>query len=305
MVWNLEDNPIDHKELEIYKYIKQQSGNTQFAHTVSRFIALRDYVDAHRFDSPADLRKNVLSNGSPLFSKSESEQVFKLTAKTGGVTGTELSVADNVVNQWARYLYEWQPGFIRDGVDAVSPYIFISKTLEAGKFGPIFSVALDAITATLPSIAATLEDLTPQILGFVPLPEAGPVGAIIGWLLASIFIILGMLIHLSRQHFGQAFVMSFLLIPFLGISLYNGALSGERFLTRTSARRERMINTVSDLFGKEAAVAVEAVTPDLLEEAPTHSTTSVEQLSGGGRRNRLSRRAPSKGKWRTRRRSKL
>jgi hypothetical protein len=225
-------------------------------------------------------------------------------------------------------MYEWQPSFIKEGLDMISPYVFIAKTLESGPFGPIFGIALDAVTATLPAIATATENLTPEIIGFLPIPEAGPVGAIIGWMIASVFVILSMLIHISQQHFGQAFIISFLLIPFLGTTLYNGALSGEKFATKAVAKREKLINTVSDLFGEVPATVVEAAIPDPLEtpeDTPKKSVdlvdmskkaisavglpSSLHELADkvegpiGGKR--LSRHTHSKGKWRTQRRSRL
>jgi hypothetical protein len=317
MVWSLEDNPLNHKELEIYKYIKRQSGNSEFAHTVSRFIDLREYLDTHTFNSATDLRNSILSHGIPIFSKSEAEQIFKLTAKTGG--GGSVDILDNMINQWVQYMYEWQPGFIKTGSDIISPYVFIGRTLESGAFGPIFGIALDSITAILPSIAAAIENLTPGIIGFLPIPEAGPIGAIIGWMLASVFVILAMLINLSRAHFGKAFIVSFLLIPFLGSTLYNGALSGERLGTKIATRRKELINSVGQHFGETPATVLEAVIPDPLqtpEDTPKKPVnlidmgkktisglkTSVGMPKGG---KRLSRRNHSKGKWLTRRRSKL
>lgn len=319
MVWSLEDNPLDHKELEIYKYIKRQSGNSDLAHTVSRFVALREYLDGNKFASPAELRKNVVSHGIPIFSKSESEHLFNLVAKTGG--GADVEIADNVIGEWVKYMYEWQPSFIQEGIDMVSPYVFIAKTLESGPFGPLFSIALDSITATLPIIATSAENLTPAIIGFLPIPEAGPVGAIIGWMIASVFVSLSMLVHLSRAHFGQAFIISFLLIPFLGTTLYNGALSMEKFGTKVAAKREKLINTASDLFGEVPAIVLDAALPDPLgtpeeSEAKKKSLTELVTSAGlptslheladkiegprtGGKR--LSSHGHSKGKWRTQR----
>jgi hypothetical protein len=327
MVWNLENNPLDHKELEIYKYLKKQSGNSDLAHTVSRFVDLREYLDSHSFDSPAELRKNILYRGIPIFSKTESEHLFKLIAKTGG-GGADVDLADNIINQWVRYMYEWQPSFIQEGLDMITPYVFIAKTLESGPFGPLFSIALDAVTATLPSIATAAENLTPEIIGFLPIPEAGPVGAIIGWMIASVFVVLSMLVHISREHFGQAFIISFLLVPFLGTTLYNGALSTERFATKTVAKREKLISTASDLFGEVAATVLEAAIPDPLE-TPEESSKKKEDLLEMGKKalsdiglptslheladrvegprggKRLSRHNHMKGKWRTQRRSRL
>jgi hypothetical protein len=286
MVWALEDNPLNHREVEIYKYLKKSSGDSNFAHAVSRFVDLREYLDSHNFKDSNELRSNILSRGVPLFSSSEAEHLFKLTAKTGGG-----ELAENIISGWVRYMYEWQPSFIQDGIEAISPYLFILKTLESGKFGPIYSIALDSISATLPTIATSIENLTPDIIGFLPIPGSGPIGGIIGWMLASVFVVLSMLLDISRQHFGQAFLISFLLVPFLGTTLYNAALSGERLVEKTAAKREKLITSVGDLYGEPAAAVVDSLVPNPFEE-PT-----------GGKR--LSSHAHSKGKWRTQRRSKL
>jgi ABC-type multidrug transport system fused ATPase/permease subunit len=319
MVWSLEDNPINHRELEIYKYIKKGTGNTELAHTVSRFIDLREYLDSHSFGTPEELRRSILTHDIPIFSKSESEQLFKLIAKKGGAQG---ELIDNTVNQWVKYMYEWQPSFIQIGIDVVSPFIFIAKTMESTPaVGPLISIALDAVTSTLPVIANSIETLTPEITGFIPLPEAGTIGVIIGWMLASIFVILAMLLNLSRQHFGQAFLVSFLLIPFLGTSLYNGAISGEKFATKVVSKREKLIDTAGDIFGEQTAVALETIIPDPLnvpeDDKPKHKANLMEMSKGavkglansvgmpatGGKR--LSRHRHNRSKWQTRRRSRL
>jgi hypothetical protein len=311
MVWDLKNNPIHHQEVEIYKYVKKLSGDPEFAHNVSRFVDLRSYLDSHKFKDGEDLRKNVVSNGVPIFSKSEADHLFVLLAKTGG------GVADNIVNGWVQYMYEWQPSFIQEGIDVISPYLFITKTLESGELGPIFSIALDSITALLPAIGTSLQTITPEVIGFLPIPEAGPVGAIIGWMLSSVFVVLGMLLNISRQHFGQAFIISFLLVPFLGTALYNGALSGEKFAEKTAARREKLVKSVGDLYGETAGEVIDGVIPEIGEEqesipvpkinvldklgvpeALRSLANTVEDPKGG---KRLSRHKHSKGKWRTQR----
>ena len=312
MAWSLEDNPLNHREVEIYKYLKKASGDSNFAHTVSRFVDLRDYLDSHKFEDGNDLRNKITSRGVPLFSSSEAEHLFKLIAKTGG------GVTDNIINGWVRYMYEWQPSFIKEGIDTISPFLFITKTLESGELGPIFGIALDSIAATLPTIATSVENLTPDIIGFLPVPGSGPVGGIIGWMLASVFVVLSLLLNISRQHFGQAFLISFLLVPFMGTTLYNAALSGERLLEKTAAKREKLIDSVGKLYGEPSAAVVDSLVPDPFEEdapAPTVTLESLgiptnlhelaDKVEGPKGGKRLSRHAHSKGKWRTQRRSRL
>jgi len=323
MVWNLEDNPLNDRELRIYKYVKKQSGNAGLARNISRFVDLREYLDTHPFKSADELRRDVLSNGAPLFSKPESAQLFKLLVKKGG--GPE--VLDNALRQWVDFLYEWQPAFLQDVEDTVSPYFFILKTIESDEtFGPLLSIALDSVTAILPSVAKSIQEITPTLVGLTGLPEGGPIGSVIGWMIASIFVGLAMMIHLSRDHFGQAFTVSFLLIPFLSNSLNSAAMSGEKILTSVAEKRQKLIGTTRNLLGDEMADGVDALVPDLLateeEQAakpkvdiqakgkelvsslaiPSKLRSLADSIEGG---KRLSRHRHVKSKWRTLRKSKL
>jgi hypothetical protein len=296
MVWNLEDNPIEQRELKIFKYVRNMSGDIEFAHTVSRFVNLNDYLHRQNYKSPEELRIDVLSEGRPLFSKAESNQLFRMISKTGGATGDLL---DETISGWLQWLYEWSPGFIKTGTDIVSPLLFIAKTLEAGPFGPMLSIALDSTVAALPATAAAIESVVPKVMGFLPIPESGPVGEIIGWMIASVFVILAMLLNISRQHFGQAFIVSFLMIPFFGTTLYSGALAAEKLAgklsTRFSEQREKLLEVVEKLpiIGPEASKTLEANLPKITDVMPP--------TIGKG----LSSQIRSKSKWRTQRRSRM
>lgn len=296
MVWNLEDNPIESRELKIFKYVRSMSGNTEFAHTVSRFVDLNDYLRKQNYKNPEELRRDVLSEGKPLFSTAESKQLFRLISKTGGATGDLL---DETISAWLQWLYEWSPGFIKTGTDVVSPLLFIAKTLEAGPFGPMLSIAMDSTAAALPATAATIESVVPKVMGFLPIPESGPVGEIIGWMIASVFVILALLLNVSRQHFGQAFIVSFLMIPFFGTTLYSGALAAEKLAgklsTRFSEQREKLLEVVGKLplIGPEATKTLEANLPKITDVMPP--------AIGKG----LSSQIRSKSKWRTQRKSRM
>lgn len=295
MVWNLEDNPIESRELKIFKYVRKMSSNAEFAHTVSRFVNLNDYLQKQNYKTAEELRIDVLSEGRPLFSASESKQLFRMISKTGGATG---DVLDEAIGGWLKWLYEWSPGFIKTGTDVVSPLLFIAKTLESGPFGPLLGIAMDSTAAILPATAATIESVVPKVMEFLPIPESGPVGEIIGWMIASVFVILALLLNISRQHFGQAFIVSFLLIPFFGTTLYTGALAAEKLAgkisTRFTEQKEKLLEVVSKIrtMGAEAAETLRANLPQIEDSTPP--------TGGKG----LSSQIHSKGKWRTQRRSR-
>ena len=198
-----------------------------------------------------------------------------------------------------KWLYEWSPGFIKTGTDAVSPLLFIAKTLESGPFGPMLSIAMDSTAAMLPATASTIESVVPKVMEFIPIPESGPIGEIIGWMIASVFVLLAMLLNISRQHFGQAFIVSFLLIPFFGTTLYSGALAAEKLAgklsTRFTEQKEKLLEVVRRIqgMGNEAADTLRANLPQIKDVTPA---------TGAGKG--LSSQIHSKSKWRTQRRSR-
>jgi hypothetical protein len=172
---------------------------------------------------------------------------------------------DNMILRWIGFVREWTPQFVTDTADTVAPYVFILKGLEESPdFGPLLAISLDAVEAGLKSTAAVIQNSAPVIVGLLPIPEAGPVGAVLGWLVASVFIFLLVAIHLSRKQFGQAFIASFGLIPIVGESLYNAAMSGEKFIQKTSERREKLIGSVRNVAGDYAADTLDALVPDPL-----------------------------------------
>lgn len=290
MEWDLEHNTLDKDERRVYMYVLKQSKNKDLAQTVVNFISLRKYLDEHPFKTAEELRNNVVYNGRPIFSTAEAKQLTKLLEKKGGDLATDKpEVVDVLVRQWVQFLYEWQPAFVKDGEDVLSPYFFILKTLEADEtFGPLLGISLEAATAALPAIAKSAQEISTTL--------GGPVGSIIGWMIASIFVGLAMMIHLSRDHFGQAFVVSFLLIPMLSNTLNSAAVAAQRVVTKATDRRQKLIDSTEKIFGKEVSEQVGYIIPDLFEDVP------VPAPETGGKR--LSRHRRIKSKWQTRRKSK-
>lgn len=263
MTWTLQSQPVGAHELEVYKYLKTQTGNTELARNVTQFMDLRNYIDGHNFQSAAELRKNILSNGEPLFSKNQSETIFEKSKKRGGGS-------DSALRSLVDFFYGWMPyGFTVIAEDVITPNIYILSVLEKDpEAGPLYTVALDAVTASLPPAATAISDITADVIGAIPIPESGPVGGLIGWMVGSVLSFLVMMIHLSRRHFPEAAMLSFDLIPFVGQALYQAALAGEKFVKKTADKRDKLIQTATRLYGNDIGSIVSDLIPDLTVETP-------------------------------------
>jgi hypothetical protein len=288
--WKLEDPTTDPKEIAIIKYLKETTGNEELANNAGRMVGLYNFLERNRFSSPDEIHNAVFVGSEPMFTLEQSEKIYGMLSDSKFVGGAgetptglptqqqeHVELLDNLIIRLVYFVRGWTPKFILDNVDSVTPFLFILRTFEHNEVvGPLLGVALDAVTSILPTIASTIQNLSPTIIGLLPLPEAGPVGALIGWAVSSLFTFLAMALHISRGHFGQAFIVSFLMIPFAGASLYSAAMSGERVLTRTADRRARLITTVTRLLGEGAGQIANSVIPDVLYD-PSQNQETLSQ----------------------------
>jgi hypothetical protein len=273
--WAYDDLPVDPREDVITNYLDDTTDDFNLAKNAGRMWGLYLYLTSRPFQSPADVQSSVFMDSqrtNPMFTESQATSVFELlnTQKGGAInaSGEQVEILDNMIIQWINRVREWTPAFITDTTDTFAPYVFILKGLEENEeYGVLLGVALDATEAGLKSTAAVIQNMAPVIIGLLPLPEAGPIGAVIGWMVASVFIFLLLAIHVSRRQFGQAFIVSFGLIPIVGESLYNAAMSGEKFAQKTFEKRGRLVENVRKMLGDEIADTLDAIIPNPLAPA--------------------------------------
>ena len=323
--WAFDDPLNDEKEITVVNYLKKQTKDKELSEHAGRLWGLYLFLSSKSFSSPDEIQSSVFldtKRTEPMFTREESERIFELlNQQQGGASKEEVEILDNLVLKWVYFIRDWSPAFVTDTADTLSPYIFILKGLEENEeFGPLIGIALDATEAGLKTTAAVIQNMAPVIVGLLPLPEAGPVGAVLGWMVASIFIVLLVAVHVSRRQFGQAFIVSFGLIPIAGESLYNAAMSGERFLQKTSAKRGRLLDSTRKILGDGVADTLDSVIPDPLSPAVATSYDStpapVDNTEGeialqkelasykpvrGGKTKRFSKKRRKNTKWRTQR----
>ena len=293
-IWIYDDKPTDPREKKLAAFLKSRLKDDNTAEMAGRYWGLYLFLLTHKFNSAEELRKSVrLSKNTMMFTKDQAEDLFKTinTKKGGGPNVQDVAALDAIIDRMLNFVYKnltTAIPCIGNTIDFVSPYVFFLKTIEYGEefefIGPFVGTAMDAVTTTLPVLAASIENLAPTVIGLLPIPEAGPIGAVLGWMVASVFVDLTMLIHTSREHFGQAFITSFLLIPFVGSSLYAAANSGDRFLEKISKKRERLIEVTRKHFGDEIADGLGSVLidPEYNPLEPQKALTSEEEQTTNG-----------------------
>jgi hypothetical protein len=269
MDWVYDDTPSSEYGDTIKKYVYSRSKNKQLSKNTERIISLYNFLKSHQFKNPKELRNSVFLDKNKrehIFSEDQSKLLFRMlkTQKGGNESGADTAdkVADKVIDA-ARSV---TPEFIKGPIDTVTPYVLILRTVErAPALGPFISIWLDAATATLPVIATTIQNITPTIVGFLPIPEAGPIGSMIGWGMSAMFIFMAIGINMSRGHFGEGFINSFLLIPFVGTSLHNAAIKGEKFVTNLFGKRKEVIKSAEyvPIIGSTISRGLDSIIPTL------------------------------------------
>jgi hypothetical protein len=259
MTWNLEENSDDPKELQIYKYVLKRSKNPEFSKTIVRFLNLYEYIKLKNFKSASELRENILSNGKPLLTEKESEELFDMSIMRGGES--KYPFLNNIFRQFLGWIYKWQPDILKDFTDNV---VDIKERLQIFKhiredyqLGEVYGLILDSITEIIPMNVTIIENIASEM------PVIGTVSGLIATMISSLVIVFNNMIHFSQGDDGAIIVDSFLMIPFIGTSLHTAAISAEKQMGNLSEKRLKLIESIRGAFGEEEGQLIAQYIPDL------------------------------------------
>ena len=241
------------------------------AQNVDSMISAYEALYKGKFNSAEDIRRSFTKNGQPLFTPEQAASVFRkiqpMTTQKGGAP------VDSILNDSIRKAIDSAAGItppapmnpaIQGGIKSMQmivrmiiPFIFILDTLEnTPLFGDLIGAALDVTAATLPVIASTVQTMTPGIVGLIPIPLAGTVGILLGWLFSLWFLWLAMVIGISRKEFAAALEATAAMVPVIGPALSRGVKAVETVGTKFYNRADKISVSISKAFGSlQGAVA--------------------------------------------------
>jgi hypothetical protein len=217
-----------------------------------------------KFKSAEDIRRAFTKDGQPLFTSAQAASVFRkiqpINTQKGGAP------VDSILNDSIRKAIDSaagisEPGPPNPGIQAtiktvqmviriIIPFVFILDTLEnTPLFGDLIGAALDVTAAVLPVMASTIQTMTPGIVGLIPIPLAGTVGIILGWLFSLWFLWLAMVIGISRKEFAAALEATAGMVPVIGPALSRGVKAVETVGTKFYNRADKIAASISKAFG--------------------------------------------------------
>jgi hypothetical protein len=217
-----------------------------------------------KFKSAEDIRRAFTKDGEPLFTPEQAASVFRkiqpMTTQKGGAP------VESILNDSIRKAIDSAAGItppapanpaIQAGIKsaqlmvrAIIPFIFILDTLESTPlFGDLIGAALDVTAAILPVMASTIQTTTPGIVGLIPIPLAGTVGIILGWLFSLWFLWLAAVIGFSRKEFAAALEATAGMVPVIGPALSRGVKAVETVGTKFYNRADKISTSISNAYG--------------------------------------------------------
>jgi hypothetical protein len=216
-----------------------------------------------KFNSAEDIRRSFTKNGQPLFTPEQAQSVFK---KIRPITQKGGEQIESIVNMAARQGIDLAAGITKPGppnpaieatiktvqmvIRMIIPFIFILDTIEnTPLFGDLVGAALDVTAAVLPVMASNIQTITPGLVGLIPVPLAGTLGIVLGWLFSLFFLWLAMVIGISRKEFAAALEATAGMVPVVGPALSRGVKAVETVGTKFYNRADKISTSISKAFG--------------------------------------------------------
>jgi hypothetical protein len=254
---------IKHPTTSFGKIVERHVG-TADAKNMDSMISAYEALYKGKFKSAEDIRRSFTKDGEPLFTPEQAASVFRkiqpMTTQKGG------EQIDSIVNMAARKGIDLaagisEPGPPNPGIQAaiktiqmviriIIPFVFILDTLEnTPLFGDLIGAALDVTASVLPVMASNIQTMTPGIVGLIPIPLAGTLGIILGWLFSLFFLWLAMVIGISRKEFAAALEATAGMVPVIGPALSRGVKAVETVGTKFYNRADKIMASISKVYG--------------------------------------------------------
>lgn len=139
---------------------------------------------------------------------------------------------------------------VRDRVKKFFGLFFLMGSLEKLPiFGPLIQSALDVSTAFTPALAATIQNMLPNIVGLAPIPYAALIGEAAGYVFSSAMMFFTLMTQVSRGEFLEALEAGAGLVPVLGTTLMMYVNKGKKVYDKLMASRERVLVSLAQIKG--------------------------------------------------------
>jgi hypothetical protein len=239
----------EYKDHELERKLNKILSNKSLINRVVKIIGLFNFIKKNNINTVEKLQKKVRKDGKPLFTKHQAEEVVK---KSGG--GKAYNA---LIQRGLDYAYLLTPESIKGILDPIRKFIFPLSEVPVmvdGNEQPEGWVARIPVTGQAVSMGLTIatefnktaaklaQQYTPMIIGLVPIPFSAPVGIALGYMMSAMFIFFNMVIFTAQHRFGDVYIQSLALIPFVGLAFQNFGDSSDKFMETFAEKRQALID---------------------------------------------------------------
>lgn len=280
MEWDY-TTPLSNKQEKLRKFIDKKTGDKELAHKVVKILDLHKFIVTNK-PSVADLQKNVFLDkkaGIKLLKPTIAKALFRRTAAKRGGAGdsadlSEAEMIDKSVRYMISYIREYLPNLVVNLSDLVYPYLTMLKNVEANEeIGPFIDIAKEVFAETMTTGVVAANDIASDV--------GGPIGSAAVAIPAAIATFLVVATHILEDDLGEAVLVSFLAIPFIGPLLYKAAQSFGKVSRKLSARKKDLQNVLPASLTDYIPDLESSPEDNITAEAPTTPT------DGGRRKSKI------------------
>jgi len=257
MVWIADSPKYDADDKRLIKYLSDRV-NDRDAHKIVRVLSLYKYIRSHPVQSAKELETLAyydVEKTRPVFSAKLSKKLFSIMKQSGGA-GDEAIILDRALRTMIRYVYGYLPYPIQTAGDNVYYYgTILKRGEELPGIGPFIDIGKEAFVQATKTFVVGANDIATDVAG-----PAGSVAVAIPAAIATMFVAVT---HLLEDELGEAVLVSFLAVPFVGPTLYKAAGSLGKFGRKLFEHKDSIVGITRTVLGDGIGDNVEYAIPNM------------------------------------------
>jgi hypothetical protein len=257
MVWVAERPSYDADDKKLLKYLSTRMGEPN-AEKIVKVMSLYKYIESHPIKSAKDIQTSVyydVAKTRHVFDQKTAKSLFSTMKQSGGA-GDDALVLDRIIRGMITFIQQYLPTPITIAADNAYYYATILKRIEQmPEIGPFVDIAKEAFVQVTKTAVVGANDIATDV--------AGPAGSVAVAIPAAIAVSFVTITHLLEDELGEAMLVTFLAVPFIGPTLYKAAGSLGRFGRKVFEHKDTIVGTTRTFLGDGIGDKVSYYIPNL------------------------------------------
>ena len=296
MVWIAESPPYDADDKKLLKFLSYRVGAETAKKTVLLF-SLFKYLKSRSIRTPKEIETSAYYDKAktrPVFTPKLARSIANVMKQSGGA-GDDAIVLDRIIRGMIRYIQDWMPSPVSGAINTVYSYATILKQFQnMPGVGEFVDIGKEALVQGTTTVVVGANDIATDV--------GGPAGAVAVAIPSAIATFAVVITHVLEDELGEALLVSFLAVPFIGPTLYKAAGSLGKVGRKMFEHKSMIVGTTRSFLGDGIADNVDYLIPKMdAENQPPAEEDNPTPVTGA---KRFSTRRRKVYKWRRTRSAK-